>query len=103
MPSATVQLQHDVKKRLDEMKLHPRESYSAVISRLIDASYDEEPLSEEEIHDIEISLGEIRKGELYSLEEVMEEMGKKAGKKGRTRGARLLPGKKPEQVSPRAG
>ncbi|MDD1669503.1 MAG: hypothetical protein LUO97_06840, partial [Methanomicrobiales archaeon] len=60
MPSATVQLQHDVKKRLDEMKLHPRESYSAVIARLIDASYDEEPLSEEEIRDIEISLDEIR-------------------------------------------
>ena len=74
MPSATVQLQHDVKKRLDEMKLHPRESYSAVIARLIDAAVDEEPLSEEEIRDIEISLEEIRRGEVYTLEEVKEEL-----------------------------
>jgi predicted transcriptional regulator len=103
MPSATVQLQHDVKKRLDEMKLHPRESYSAVIARLIDASYDDEPLSEEEIRDIEISLEEIRKGELYSLEEVMEEMRKKAGKKSRSGTEKVPQRKKPEQASTRTG
>jgi len=95
MPSATVQLQHDVKKRLDEMKLHPRESYSAVIARLIDASYDEEPLSEEEIRDIEISLDEIRRGELYTLEEATAEMRKGAGNRGKSRTAKRPRRKKP--------
>jgi len=74
MPSATVQLQHDVKKRLDEMKIHPRESYSSVIGRLIDAAIDDEPLSPEDIQAIEISLEEIRRGEVYTLEEVKEEI-----------------------------
>lgn len=98
MPSATVQLQHDVKKRLDEMKLHPRESYSAVIARLIDAAYDEEPLSEEEIRDIEISLEEIRRGEVYPLEEVMEEIRRGAGKKERSPHTKTPPGKKPARA-----
>jgi predicted transcriptional regulator len=75
MPTATVQLQPDVKKRLDEMKLHPRESYNAVIARLLDSCYDEEPLSEEDIRDIEQSLEEIRRGEVYALEDMKKELG----------------------------
>jgi len=103
MPSATVQLQHDVKKRLDEMKLHPRESYNAVIARLIDAAIDEEPLSEEEIRDIEISLEEIRRGEVYTLEEVKEELRTGVGPAERSRRTRIPRRKKPARSSSPAG
>ena len=39
--------------------------------------YDEEPLSEEDIRAIEESLREIERGEVYPLEEVMEEIRKR--------------------------
>jgi predicted transcriptional regulator len=103
MPSATVQLQHDVKKRLDEMKLHPRESYSAVIARLIDAAIDDEPLSPEDIRAIEISLEEIRRGEVYTLEEVKEEIRTGVKPAERSRAAKIPRRKKPAQTSPPAG
>jgi hypothetical protein len=36
--------------------------------------YDDEPLSEDEICDIEISLREIERGEVYPLEDVIREL-----------------------------
>jgi hypothetical protein len=36
--------------------------------------YDDEPLSEEELRDIEISLREIERGEVYPLEDVIREI-----------------------------
>jgi hypothetical protein len=37
-------------------------------------SYDEEPLPEDEIRDIEESLSEIQRGEIYPLEDVIREL-----------------------------
>jgi len=36
--------------------------------------YDEEPLSEEELRDIEVSLREIERGEIYPLEDIIREI-----------------------------
>jgi predicted transcriptional regulator len=74
MPT-TIQVQPEVKDRLDLLKRHPRESYNEVIERLLESRIDEEPLSDEAIAGIEEALGDIRKGRLYTEEEIRKEFG----------------------------
>ncbi len=57
------------------MKIHPRESYSSVIKRLIQLKTDEEPLSQDTIKKIERALEEIRKGKVYSTPRVRKLLG----------------------------
>jgi predicted transcriptional regulator len=74
MPT-TIQVQPEVKDRLDLLKKHPRESYNEVIERLLESRIDEEPLSDEAIAGIEEALGDIRKGRLHTEEEIRKEFG----------------------------
>ena len=71
----TIQIDRDLKKLLDELKIHERESYSSVIRRLVEARIDDIPLSEETLKKIEEALENIRKGEVYTTEEVKRELG----------------------------
>jgi len=71
----TIQIDKDLKKLLDELKIHERESYSSVIRRLVEARIDDMPLSEETLKKIEEALENIRKGEVYTTEEVKRELG----------------------------
>ena len=74
------------KKTVDLLKVHTKESYNKVISRLIMANTDDEPLSEEEVQGIEESLRDIRAGRLYTLEEVRDEIeGTNCGSSGLSR------------------
>lgn len=73
--TTTVQLRSETKAKLDDLKIHPRETYDALISRLADAAYDDEPLSEEEIEAIRRSEEDIRSGRVRSLREVMRDLG----------------------------
>ncbi len=75
MEPTTLRVDLEVKKRLDELKIHPKESYNEVIARLIEAYTDDEPLSDEEIKGIEESLEDIKAGRVYPLEEVRREIG----------------------------
>ncbi len=43
----TIQISKEVKKILDELKIHPRESYDSVIRRLIEHNIDIEPISKD--------------------------------------------------------
>jgi predicted transcriptional regulator len=74
MPT-TIQVQPEVKDRLELLKRHPRESYNEVIERLLESRIDEEPLSEEEIRGIEEALEDIRKGRIHTEEEIKREFG----------------------------
>jgi predicted transcriptional regulator len=65
----------DNRRRLDALKSHPRESYNDVIGRLLDQSYDTEPLTSEEMNAIEESIRDIREGRIYSHEQVKKELG----------------------------
>jgi hypothetical protein len=47
----------------------------SVIERLMNIAVDEEPLSIEEIKDIEKSLEDMKKGKVYSLGEIKKELG----------------------------
>ena len=73
--TTTIVIQKDLKSRLDEVKLHPRETYNEIIERLLEYSVDDEPLSEETLRAIEEGLEDIRKGRTIPMEEVMKELG----------------------------
>ncbi len=75
MSTTTVQLRSETKKKLDDLKLHPRETYDELISRLADAAYDDEPLSGEEIDAIRLSEKEIETGRVRNLREIMRDLG----------------------------
>ena len=70
MATTTIQLDKKVKAKLDALKIHPRESYSKVVERLVEIRSDEGVLSEETIKDIERSLEDIRAGRTLSMKEV---------------------------------
>lgn len=82
MNVSTITLDKSVKKRLDSLKAHERESYNDVIARLVTHSSANSVDSESFVETIEIlsdpetmrslakSVEQLKKGRLYSLEEV---------------------------------
>lgn len=58
----TIQLQPETRARLDDLKVYPRETYDAVLNRLLDAAYDPEPLSEETLKKFEEGIADMRAG-----------------------------------------
>jgi hypothetical protein len=75
MQKTTVQLRPETKEKLDDLKLHPRETYDDLINRLADAAYDDESLSDEEIEDIRASEKDIKAGRVRSLRDIMKDLG----------------------------
>ena len=71
----TIQLKPETKARLDDVKLHPRETYDETLNRLLDMACDPEPLSEESMRRIEESLEDIRAGRVRPFEEYVQERG----------------------------
>lgn len=71
----TVQLRPETKKKLDTLKLHPRETYDELINRLADAAYDDEDLSDNEHKDIRESENDIQAGRVRSLRDIMKDLG----------------------------
>ena len=75
MAMTSVQLRPETKEKLNDLKLHPRETYDEVIDRLTDAAYDDEPLSDEEIEDIRASESDIKAGRVRNLKDIMKDLG----------------------------
>ena len=75
MAMTSVQLRPETKGKLDDLKLHPRETYDELIDRLADAAYDDEPLSLQEIEDIRASEKDIKAGRVRSLRDIMKDLG----------------------------
>ena len=76
MPSVTsLRVRTDTKALLDDLKLNPRETYDDVVRRLAEAAYDDEPLTPEEIEAMEEGIADLKAGRVYTLEEVMKELG----------------------------
>lgn len=59
MTVSTIQIKEETKKKLQSMKLHPRETYEEVIERMLE----DLRVSEETIADIEEARKEIESGE----------------------------------------
>ncbi|MCL4381443.1 hypothetical protein M1614_00490 [Candidatus Marsarchaeota archaeon] len=77
METTTVLLKKSTKKKIEELKLNPRESINSVIERLIDMATDSQPLSKEEINGIKRSLKDIEAGRVRKMGDVAREMGLK--------------------------
>jgi predicted transcriptional regulator len=75
MAMTTVQLRPETKKKLDNLKIHPRETYDELIDRLADAAYDDEELSDEEIAGMKESEEDIKAGRVRSLRDIMKDLG----------------------------
>jgi predicted transcriptional regulator len=75
MAMTTVQLRPETKEKLDNLKIHPRETYDELIDRLADAAYDDEELSDDEIAGIKESEGDIKAGRVRSLRDIMKDLG----------------------------
>ena len=75
MAMTSVQLRPETKGKLDDLKLHPRETYDELIDRLADAAYYDEPLSLQEIKDIRASEKDIKAGHVRSLRDIMKDLG----------------------------
>ena len=75
MAMTTVQLRPETKEKLDNLKIHPRETYDELIDRLADAAYDDEELSDEEIAGIKESEEDIKAGRVRSLRDIMKDLG----------------------------
>ena len=71
----TIQVTEETKDALKKMKLFPRETYEEVICRLMEIDKEEEELSTETIQNIEKALEDVKRGRLYSTEEVKKELG----------------------------
>lgn len=71
----SIRISTDMRDKLSELKVHPKESYEDVIKRLVEDAVDDEPLSDATIQAIEESLADIKAGRVYSLEDVAQELG----------------------------
>jgi tRNA U34 5-methylaminomethyl-2-thiouridine-forming methyltransferase MnmC len=70
----TIQINRKVKRNLDALKMHPKESYNHLIERLTALAYDEEPLSKEDIRSIRQSLKEIEHSKLRPATNVFKKL-----------------------------
>ncbi len=71
----TIQVEEKTRHKLEEMKTHRRETYNEVIKRLIESGRQEEILSEQSLKNIESALEDIKKGRVYSTNDVRKKFG----------------------------
>lgn len=70
----TIQINLKTLERLKNLKQFERQSYDEILNNIID-NIEEEDLTEEEIKEIQEGLEDIKKGRVYSIESVAEELG----------------------------
>ena len=71
----TIQIEKRIKDKLENLKIHPRESYNKVIERLVDIRTDEGPLSNETLMNIERALENVREGKIFSNKQAKKRLG----------------------------
>jgi RPA family protein len=71
----TIQLRPETTARLDDVKIHPRETYDETLNRLLNMAYDPEPLSDESMKKIEEAFEDVRAGRVRPFEEYVREQG----------------------------
>ena len=76
MDKTTIQVTGETLERLKNFKPHEKDSYDVVLNILLDEA-EEDVLSEEEINELQEALEEVKRGEVYSIEEVAKELGVK--------------------------
>jgi predicted CopG family antitoxin len=69
----TIKVRDKTRIKLENLKLHSKETYNDVIERLMRAQNDE--LDLQTIKNLKKSLDDIEKGKIYSLKQVEKELG----------------------------
>ncbi len=72
MATSTIQLSTDMKRALEGMKLHPRETFNDVLERVLE---DLRELDEETKAEVEFARGEIRDGKYLTSAQVRKALG----------------------------
>ncbi len=72
MATTTIQLSQDMKKVLEGMKLHPRETYEEVLERLLE---DLQELNERTKKEIEQAIRDIKAGRYRTHQQLKDELG----------------------------
>ena len=70
--TTTIQLSQDMKKVLEGMKLHPRETYAEVLERLLE---DLQELNEQTKKEIEQAIRDIKAGKYRTHQQLKDELG----------------------------
>ncbi|MAE49932.1 hypothetical protein CMI48_03835 [Candidatus Pacearchaeota archaeon] len=73
MQKTTIQINKSTLEKLKQLKKYERESYDEVITTLAEEA-EEETLTKEEIEDLQEALEQVKRGELFSIEEVAKEL-----------------------------
>jgi len=76
MKQSTIKLSKKLKNDLRKQMNHPRETYEAVIARLVKITQDD-VLSKEVIKNIEEGVADIKAGRVYTSEQVKKRLGLK--------------------------
>ncbi|MCD6247526.1 MAG: hypothetical protein J7J87_03815 [Candidatus Diapherotrites archaeon] len=75
----TIQIQKSLKRELDSLREYKRETYADVIKKLIERFKEQEEseleLSEEALKAIKEAREDVRKGKVYSTEQIKETLG----------------------------
>ena len=71
----TIQLEKTIKRKLTEMKSHPRETYNDVIERLLKGWIDSETQSSHTLRNIELAIEDIKKGKTYTTTQAKKRLG----------------------------
>jgi predicted transcriptional regulator len=75
--NTSIQVEKEIKARLDKLKNHPRETYNDVLARLIKIVQDDDVLSPVVIKNIEEGIADIKAGRVYSSAQVKKKLGLK--------------------------
>jgi phage-related protein len=74
MEKTTIQINISTLERLRNLRAFERQSYDDALNNLMD-NIEEEPLTEQEIKEIQQGLEEIKRGKYRSIESVAKELG----------------------------
>ena len=74
MEKTTIQISVGTLERLRALKRFERESYDDVINFVVD-DYEDDELTGEELDEVKVALEEVKRGEVYSIEDVAKELG----------------------------
>ena len=77
MEQSTIKLSKKLKNELRKKMNHPRETYEAVIARLLKITQEDDVLSEEVIKNIEEGVADIKAGRVYTSQQVKKKLGLK--------------------------
>ena len=77
MEQSTIKLSKKLKNELRKQMNHSRETYEAVIVRLLKITQEDDVLSEEVIKNIEEGVADIKAGRVYTSEQVKKKLGLK--------------------------